>query len=269
MDESTDARKWSNRKAGVYEWFNTNQPVIVAAQECTDDQRNDILNNCTEYGAVWYERQASWWEQLLGKDVDAPVVTFYKKSDVNVKSSGTFWLYEGAPTSPKQASNQNQERCATWIKCTYKNTKMVVINAHLSYRTKDGDMHSSEAMQTLRQYEMDVITGWIEANITAADGPVVLLGDFNIDQGNAIFDYYKNGTNGFYHGRAEAAETDMGRTFNNWYPAGDENWSKQQTIDHQFFKGFKSIDSYLVDRNTYAGVEFMSDHWPLTAVYKF
>ena len=269
MDESTDARKWSNRKAGVYEWFNTNKPAIVAAQECTDDQRNDILNNCTEYGAVWYERQASWWEQLLGKDVDAPVVTFYKKSDVTVKSSGTFWLYEGAPTSPKQASNQNQERCATWMKCTYKNTKMVVINAHLSYRTKDGDMHSSEAMQTLRQYEMDVITGWIEDNVTAADGPVVLLGDFNIDQGNAIFNYYKNGTNGFYHGRAEAAETDMGRTFNNWYPAGDENWSKQQTIDHQFFKGFKSIDSYLVDRNTYAGVEFMSDHWPLTAVYKF
>lgn len=269
MDESTDARKWSNRKAGVYEWFNTNQPAIVAAQECTDDQRNDILNNCTEYGAVWYERQASWWEQLLGKDVDAPVVTFYKKSDVTVKSSGTFWLYEGAPTSPKQASNQNQERCATWMKCTYKNTKMVVINAHLSYRTKDGDMHSSEAMQTLRQYEMDVITGWIEDNVTAADGPVVLLGDFNIDQGNAIFNYYKNGTNGFYHGRAEAAETDMGRTFNNWYPAGDENWSKQQTIDHQFFKGFTSIDSYLVDRNTYADVEFISDHWPLTAVYKF
>ena len=269
MDESTDARKWSNRKAGVYEWFNTNQPAIVAAQECTDDQRNDILNNCTEYGAVWYERQASWWEQLLGKDVDAPVVTFYKKSDVTVKSSGTFWLYEGAPTSPKQASNQNQERCATWIKCTYKNTKMVVINAHLSYRTKNNEQGQTEAMQTLRQYEMDVITGWIEANITAADGPVVLLGDFNIDQGNAIFDYYKNGTNGFYHGRAEATETDMGRTFNNWYPAGDENWSKQQTIDHQFFKGFKSIDSYLVDRNTYAGVEFMSDHWPLTAVYKF
>lgn len=269
MGESTDARKWSNRKAGVYEWFNTNQPAIVAAQECTDDQRNDILNNCTEYGAVWYERQTSWWEQLLGKDVDAPVVTFYKKSDITVKSSGTFWLYEGAPDSPKQASNQNQERCATWMKCTYKNTKMVVINAHLSYKTKNNEQGQTEAMQTLRQYEMDVITGWIEANVTAADGPVVLLGDFNIDQGNAIFNYYKNGTNGFYHGRAEAAETDMGRTFNNWYPAGDENWSKQQTIDHQFFKGFKSIDSYLVDRNTYAGVEFMSDHWPLTAVYKF
>ena len=269
MDESTDARKWSNRKAGVYEWFNTNQPAIVAAQECTDDQRKDILDNCTEYGAVWYERQGSWWEQLLGKDVDAPVVTFFKKSDVTVKSSGTFWLVEGAPTGPVQASNQNQERCATWIKCTYKNTKMVVINTHISYRTKDGQMGQGDAIQALRQSEMDVITGWIEANITAADGPVVLLGDFNIDQGNAIFDYYKNGTNGFYHGRAEAAETDMGRTFNNWYPAGDENWSKQQTIDHQFFKGFQSISSYLVDRNTYAGVEFMSDHWPLTAVYKF
>ena len=269
MDESTDARKWSNRKAGVYEWFNTNKPAIVAAQECTDDQRKDILDNCTEYGAVWYDGQASWWEQFLGKDVDAPVVTFFKKSDVTVKSSGTFWLVEGAPTKPEQASNQNQDRCATWMKCTYKNTKMVVINTHISYRTQDGQMGQGDAIQALRQSEMDVITGWIEANVTAADGPVVLLGDFNIDQGNAIFDYYKNGTNGFYHGRAEAAETDMGRTFNNWYPAGDENWGKQQTIDHQFFKGFKSIDSYLVDRNTYAGVEFMSDHWPLTAVYKF
>lgn len=272
MDENAASKTWSNRKAGVYEWFNTNQSAIVAAQECTDEQRRDILANCSDYGAVYYERQSSWWDQLLGKDVDAPVVTFYKKSDVAVNSSGTFWLVEGAPTSPEESENQHQERCATWMKCTYKGVKMVVINAHLSYRTKAGEVEQSEPMQTLRQHEMDVITGWIGTNITDADGPVVLLGDFNIDHNNAIFNYYKNGTNGFYYGRAEAKNTDMGRTFNNWYTECDdkhEDWKKQKTIDHQFFKGFRSIDSYLVDRNTYAGVELISDHWPLTAVYKF
>ena len=158
------------------------------------------------------------------------------------------------------------------MKCTYKGVKMVVINAHISYRTKSGEVEQSESMQTLRQQEMDVITGWIGTNITDADGPVVLLGDFNIDHNNAIFNYYKNGTNGFYYGRAEAKNTDMGRTFNNWYTECDDehpDWKKQKTIDHQFFKGFRSIDSYLVDRNTYAGVELISDHWPLTAVYKF
>jgi predicted outer membrane repeat protein len=267
-NEETDAsREWKNRKSGVFAWFNENQHPFVLTQECSEDQRNDILSNCSAYDVVYYAGSSSWWDQILGRDTDAPVVTFYKKDEVTIHNSGTFWLVEGAPTSPKKASNQNQERCATWMKCTYKGQKMVVINTHISYKTKDGATGDAEEMQALRESEIGVITTWISntANYNREkDGPLVLAGDFNINQGNSVFDDYKNGSNGFYFAREEAVVTDTGRTYNNWGVANG-----QLTIDFQFYKGFSSVQSYSVDRDPYADVTYISDHWPLSVVYEF
>jgi predicted outer membrane repeat protein len=265
-NEETDAsREWKNRKSGVFAWFNENQHPFVLTQECSEDQRNDILSNCSAYDVVYYAGSSSWWDQILGRDTDAPVVTFYKKDEVTIHNSGTFWLVEGAPTSPKKASNQNQERCATWMECTYKGQKMVVINTHISYKTKDGATGDAEEMQALRESEIGVIKTWISNNYNReVDGPLVLAGDFNINQGNSVFDDYKNGSNGFYFAREEAVVTDTGRTFNNWGVANG-----QLTIDFQFYKGFSSVQSYSVDRDPYADVTYISDHWPLSVVYEF
>ena len=276
MDEDAPSRTWSNRKTGVYAWFNQNQHPFVCTQECSEDQRTDILNNCSAYGAVYYAGTQSWWDKFLGKDSDAPVVTFYKKDEVTVHSSGTFWLKEGAPTSPAQASNQNQERCATWMKCTYKDKKMVVINTHISYKTAGGDTGTSEAMQSLREYEMGVIKTWLSNTSNynpSTDGPVVLAGDFNVDQGNKVFTYWRNNNDdcGWYYARDTMYEVDQnacdtGRTFNNWVELGG---SGQLTIDHQFYSGFSTVSAYTVDRAPYAGVTYLSDHWPLSVVYVF
>ncbi len=274
MEESDASREWKNRKAGVFAWFNENQHPFVCAQECSEDQRNDILSNCSAYDAVYYARTPSWWDQILGRDTDAPVVTFYKKDEVTVHSSGTFWLVDGAPTSPTQATNQNQERCATWMKCTYKDKKMVLINTHISYRTKNGATGDAEEMQELRESEMGVIKTWLSNNYNpSTDGPVVLAGDFNTAQGNSVFTYWRNNNDdcGWYYARDTMYENDknacdIGRTFNNWVELGG---SGQLTIDHQFYSGFSDVKSYLVDREPYAEVQFLSDHWPLTVVYEF
>ena len=274
IDEDETSRMWANRKAGVFAWFNENQHPFVCAQECSEDQRNDILDNCSAYGAVYYAGSSSWWDQILGRDTDAPVVTFYKKDEVTVHSSGTFWLVDGAPTSPEKTSAQNQERCATWLKCTYKDKKMVVINTHISYRTKNGDTGTSEAMQALRDSEMGVIKTWVTNSSNynpEVDGPVVLVGDFNTNLDNTVFTNWRhnNADDGFYNARdtmwdIDKDACDTGRTFNNW---GTENG--QLTIDHQFYKGFSSVSSYSVDREPYAGVTYLSDHWPLSVVYEF
>ena len=273
MDKNTQ-HDWTNRKSGVFAWFNENLHPFVLTQECSEDQRNDVLNNCSAYDAVYYAGTSSWWDQFLGKDTDAPVVTFYKKDDVTVHSSGTFWLVEGAPTSPQKTSTQNQERCATWLKCTYKDKKMVLINAHVSYRTKNGDTGDADdsPMQALREYEMGVIKSWVSntANYNpSVDGPVVLAGDFNINQGNKMFDPWKdnNDGTGWYYARTTAYNndknsSDTGRTFNGW-------GESEGTIDHQFYSGFSDVASYRIDREPYAGVQYISDHWPVSAVYKF
>ncbi len=272
MDEDETSREWANRKKGVFAWFNENQHPFVLTQECSKDQRNEILNNCSAYDAVYYEGTSSWWDQILGRDTDAPVVTFYKKDEVTVHSSGTFWLVNGAPTTPTQASNQNQQRCATWMKCTYKAKKMVLINTHISYKTKNGATGDSDEMQALRESEMGVIKTWISnsANYNPeVDGPVVLAGDFNTAQGNSVFTYWRNNNDdcGWYYARDTAYNNDKnscdtGRTFNGW-------GESVGTIDHQFYSGFSDVKSYIVDREPYAGVQYISDHWPLTVVYEF
>jgi endonuclease/exonuclease/phosphatase family metal-dependent hydrolase len=201
-------------------------------------------------------------------------VTFYKKDEVTVHSSGTFWLVEGAPTSPKKTSTQNQYRCATWMKCTYKDKKMVLINTHISYKTESGATGDSDEMQALRESEMGVIKTWLSNNYNpSTDGPVVLAGDFNTSQGNSVFTYWRNNNDdcGWYYARDTMYENDknacdIGRTFNNWVELGGPG---QLTIDHQFYSGFSDVKSYLVDREPYAGVQFLSDHWPLTVVYEF
>lgn len=274
IDEDEASREWANRKKGVFAWFNENQHPFVLTQECSKDQRNEILNNCSAYGAVYYEGDSSLLDQILGRDKDAPVVTFYKKDEVKVHSSGTFWLVDGAPTSPTQALNQNQQRCATWMKCTYKDKKMVLINTHISYKTKGGATGDSDEMQELRESEMGAIKTWLSNNYNpSTDGPIVLAGDFNTGQSNSVFTYWRNNNDdcGWYYARDTMYENDknacdIGRTFNNWVELDGPG---QLTIDHQFYSGFSDVKSYLVDREPYDGVQFLSDHWPLTVVYEF
>ena len=272
IEEDETSREWANRKEGVFAWFNENQHPFVLTQECSEDQRNEILSKCSAYDAVYYAGSSSWWDQILGRDTDAPVVTFYNKDEVTVHSSGTFWLVDGAPTSPQKTSTQNQYRCATWMKCTYKAKKMVLINTHISYKTKGGATGDSDEMQALRESEMGVIKTWISntANYNPeVDGPVVLAGDFNTAQGNSVFTYWRNNNDdcGWYYARDTMYENDKnacdtGRTFNGW-------GESVGTIDHQFYSGFSDVKSYIVDREPYAGVQYISDHWPLTVVYEF
>ena len=248
MSESSVEREWNHRRNGVYEWIKTNRPAVLCTQECKAVQRADILGNCTDYSIVYHS--------------SSPNVIFYRKDVVTVQSYGTFWLVTGAPTYSSKVSTQWQERCATWMRCTYQGQNMLVIDTHLNYRTAQSSDQRSEEMQQLRFYEMGVITTWLESNYNPdTDGYLLFMGDFNIDPGNAIFDGWKDGTYGYY-ARLEAEITDTGRTFNNW---GGTNL---QTIDHQFFRGFPSVKSYSVDRAPYAGYTYISDHWPVVVEYR-
>lgn len=247
MSEESSEREWSNRREGVYAWFSVNKPDVVCTQECQPNQRTNIVENCPDYSAVYH--------------TSSPNVIFYRKEAFSVQSYGTFWLVEGAPTYVAKTSVQRQDRCATWMKCTFYGHKMLVIDTHLNYRTAQSPDQRSEEMQQLRFYEIGVINTWVAEHYNpATDGYLLFMADFNIDPGNAIFDQWKDGTYGYY-ARDAAPGADTGRTFNDW---GSGN---KQTIDHQFYRGFPSVLSYTVDRNAYGGYTYISDHWPVTVVY--
>ena len=248
MSESSAEHEWNNRKKGVCAWASASQPDVFCTQECYPNQRADIINLCSDYLAIYH--------------TDSQNVIFYRKGAMTVESYGSFWLVDGTPTSVDKTSVQANERSATWMKCTFSGRKMLILDTHLSYRTAQNSDSNSHEMQQLRSYEMKVITTWLDSNYNpSSDGCLLFMGDFNIDQGNAIFNGWKDGTYGYY-ARDKAPGADTGRTFNNWGGSG------QLTIDHQFYSGFPSVLSYKIDRASYGGITYISDHWPVVVEYR-
>lgn len=263
MDDTGD-RAWSARRSGVAELINDKQSQFVCLQECEADQRSYLTSNCAGYAAIYDNTSLSWWEQnVQGMEKSAEVI-LYKTSDITVQSSGTFWLVSGAPTSPSKSSSQNSYRSCTWIKGTYMGQNVLVMDVHLSYRTKNNANLDSDEVKALRQSEMNVIKTWIDGHYNAASEWLLFMGDMNTTHWEAIFDEWKDGTYGYFS-REGFTGGALGRTFNNW------DWESDgtMTIDYQFYKGFPSVKSYKIPSDTYnSGVAYLSDHWPVVVEYR-
>lgn len=261
MDDSGD-HAWSARRGGMANFINDRQPDIICMQECEKDQREYLVDHCSGYDDIFDNTSLSWWEQnVQGLEKSAEVI-LYKTSNVSVQSSGTFWLVSGAPTSPSKSSDQNSFRSCTWMKCTYEGQKMLVMDVHLSYRTKNNSTVNSDDVKALRQREMNVIKTWIDGHYNpASDGWVLFMGDMNTTHWEEIFDEWKDGTYGYF-AREGFTGGALGRTYNDW---GNGSVS---TIDYQFYKGFPSVKSYSIPSDTYSSVDYLSDHWPVVVEYR-
>ena len=260
--EDTGDHAWSARRGGMAAFINDRQPQIICMQECEADQRSYLASNCAGYAAIYDDSSLNWLQQLAGAENSAEVI-LYKTSDITVQSSGTFWLTSGAPTTPTKSSDQNSYRSCTWMKCTYMGQKMLVMDVHLSYRTKNNSTPGSDEAIALRQTEMGVIKTWIDGHYSpATDGWLLFMGDMNASHWEAIFDEWKNGTYGYFS-RDACSGASTGRTYNDW----DWENGNVATIDFQFYKGFPAVISYTIPTDTYSAVDYLSDHWPVVVKY--
>lgn len=259
----TGDRAWSARRGGMAAFINDRQPQIICMQECEADQRTYLTGNCSGYSAIYDNTSLNWWQQISGAERSNEVI-LYKTSDISVQSSGTFWLTSGAPTTPTKSSTQNSYRSCTWIKCTYRGQKMLVLDTHLSYRTKSNATPGSADVIALREQEMGVIKTWIDGHYNpSSDGWLLFMGDMNTSQHEAIFDEWKDGTYGYFS-RDKCPGASTGRTYNDW----DWENGNVATIDLQFYKGFPAVKSYTIPTDTYSDVDYLSDHWPVVVEYR-
>ena len=114
------------------------------------------------------------------------------------------------------------------MKCTYQGQKMLVLDTHLSYRTKNNSEVNSDDVIALRQTEMGVIKTWINGHYNPSnDGWLLFMGDMNASHYEAIFDEWKDGTYGYFS-RAGFSGDALGRTYNDFnYETGSVS-----TIDY-------------------------------------
>ena len=89
--------------------------------------------------------------------------------------------------------------------------------------------------------------------------PVVMVGDFNITPNNSIVtDFNSVMKNATQH----AEVVDKEESYNDW-------GARFLTLDYIFFDGLSKCHSYDVITEKYAGKEWISDHFPVTAEFTF
>lgn len=233
---------WTYRRDDLYKMIKTEKPLVIGLQECQMNQRNDIVDNCTEYAAIGVGR-----DDGAGKGETCSIL--YHKGSVEIVKWGSFWLSETPDVPGKKGWDANNVRVATWarIKVKENGKEFFYINTHLDHK---GPTARSEGMKLIMK-KFD--------ELNTANLPQLLTADFNTSQDDPIFtECLKTMQNA----RLVAPKTDNKGTYNGWVGG------KTTCIDHLFLSGFDILEYKTVDQ-VWGKTVFISDHYPVYALAKF
>ena len=123
------ANNWDNRKSDLYTMIKTEKPFIIGLQECQMNQRNDMVDNCTEYAAIGVGR-----DDGAGKGETCSIM--YHKASCEIVKWGSFWLSETPDKPGIKGWDANNVRVATWARVKVKSTgkEFFYINTHLDHK---------------------------------------------------------------------------------------------------------------------------------------
>ena len=184
-----------------------------------------------------------------GKEAGEYAAIFYKNDRVKLLDSGNFWLNE-TPDVPKLGWDAACIRICTWGKFKDLRTKkkFYFFNLHMDHV---GVVARREAAKLVvsRIKEM------------AQDAPVVLTGDFNVDQTDEIYGIFIHSgilKDSYENARIRFAENG---TFNSF----KVETKTDSRIDHVFVSPSFKVEAYGLRTDSYwaKGRRNLSDHYPV------
>lgn len=217
------------------------RPDIMGLQEAYEYQVNFLAENLRDYKCVGVGRED-------GKHEGEHMSIFYNKKTVSLKKWGTFWLSE-TPDEPSLGWDGACRRTATWALMKDKRTghKFIYVNTHLD--------HVGKAAQ---RSGLNLIMEKV-AELNPDNLPVVLTGDFNVEPDDSILEALDGKMTS---ARDVAVKTDRHGTYNDWGKASS-------VIDYIYFTGFSSCPEFRTVTEKFGDWQFVSDHYPVTAVLIF
>ena len=234
---------WELRRYATPEMIRDIRPDVFGVQEAQAHQIRYIEENCPEYGSIGVGRDD-------GKEAGEFMSIFYDKERVKLLDWGTIWL-SPTPEKPSRGWDAGCFRTATWafMEHTGSGKEFFYVNTHLDHVGKNARKNGLELIIKLIK----------EKNVERL--PVILTGDFNVTPDDSftlesVYAWLNNAS-------ATASEADSVPTYNGW-------GKRENTfIDYIWWKDFSSCREYRVIRNEYAGIRYVSDHWPITAELVF
>ena len=231
------SNSWEFRAPATIEMISVQRPDVFGVQEAYDFQIDYVSQNCKEYGVVGVGRDD-------GVKKGEHMSVFWNKRTVKLIKWGTFWLSE-TPEVPSKGWDADCKRTTTWALMKDKKTgkKFYFVNTHL-------DHIGAKAQKNGLKLIVDRID-----SINPEGYPMVLTGDFNITPDHtALLDLEAK----MQCTRTIAPVTDDMNTCNGW-----SDKKTRLIIDYIYVSGFQSCLEYKTVTDKYAGIPFISDHYPI------
>ena len=243
--DNASGNGWAKRREGVYEMMKTERPLLMGVQECLAEQRHDIVVNVPIYEAIGVGRDD-------GNEKGEMMAIFYLKDSVSIVNWGTFWLSD-TPDRVTKGWDAACFRTCTWARVRHNRLgkELMYFNTHLDHK---GTVARSESIKL-------ILSKMSELN---PDGlPCVLTADFNTTEDDSIFAPLQLVMKS---ARKTAPVSDSYATYNAFSSSARGSSS---IIDHIFYSGNLKPVEYKTVRDGWKSIDFISDHYPVYAIFTF
>ena len=219
---------WATRCKVMCDQMNFEQPDAFGAQEVTHPQLVDMLAALDGYAVTGRARDD-------GKQQGEYSCIFYKKDRLQLLKEGTFWLSE-TPDKVSMGWDAACKRVCSWAKFRMKKGAFTFyhFNLHMDHI---GVVARREAAKLVMKRIRSIAQG----------APVVLTGDFNVDQNDEVYKTFSEG--GLLNDCYTAARLRFAE--NGTYIAFDPDAKTDSRIDHIFVSPRFKVDNYGVLTNGY------------------
>ena len=229
---------WTNRKPFMENQIKFYEPDVLGVQEAMPNQMKDLDSLLTDYSFVGVGRDD-------GKNEGEFSAIFYKKNDLEVVKSSTFWLSQ-TPDKVSMGWDAVCNRVCTYALFQHKETKKKfwVFNTHFDHVGKEARTKSAVLI-------LDKIKG-----LNTENHPVFLTGDFNMEPNHESIDYITQ----TLKDSKEVTELDFGPegTFNGFH--FDQPVTRR--IDYVFVSEDVEVNKYAVLSDSW-NMQYPSDHLPV------
>ena len=232
---------WSKRCQVICDQVNFMAPDIFGAQEVLFSQLQDMKQALDGYDHIGIGRDD-------GKHAGEHAAIFYKKDKIKLLDHGDFWLSE-TPGKPGLGWDAVCNRICTWGKFCVKRQEQ----RHGLFNKKKDDqrvfyffnLHMDHVGVVARREAAKLVVARIRE--IAQGAPVILTGDFNVDQTNEIYTIFTQ--SGLLKDSYDAARIRFAE--NGTFNAFKTEYYTTSRIDHVFVSPELKVESYGVLTNSY------------------
>ena len=221
--DSLQGDGWGNRCPIIARLVQFHEFDIFGTQEGLRHQLDSLKTNLPKYDYIGVGRND-------GKKGGEHAAIFYRIDKFELLEHGDFWLSE-TPEKPSVGWDAVLPRICTWGHFKYKDTgfEFLFFNLHMDHIGVEARREGAKLiMQKVREM--------------CGGEPVIITGDFNVDQNNEIYQTYV--TSGLLKDSYLAAEKRFARngTFNSFKP----DLHTESRIDHIFVSPAFAVRNYAV-----------------------